>query len=149
MKSFSCYALSALIALTFYSCDQPETGELLNVPTDETYSLAFQVDSLISAVVFCNECNGQYEAGADGSISVALLGCTKIYCGESRIQDIFPLALGGAMTWSIVGDKLTIEYGYLEENGLLNFESGGIFDNEDVLPIVGVLWKLSSIQLDG
>ena len=52
MKSFSYYALSALIALTLSSCDQPETGELLNVPTDETYSLAFQVDSLISAVVF-------------------------------------------------------------------------------------------------
>ncbi len=149
MKSFLYYALSALIALTFYSCDQPETGELLNVPTDETYSLAFQVDSLVTAMVFCNKCSGQYEAGADGLISIDILMCTEVYCGESRIQDIFPLALEGAMTWSIVGDKLTIEYGYLEENGLLNFESGGPFDNEDVLPIVGVLWKLSSIQLDG
>ena len=149
MKSFPYCTLFALLALTFSSCNQAENGELLTIPADETYSLSFQVDSLVTAMVFCNECSGQYEAGTDGSISIALLGCTKIYCGESRIQDIFPLALEGAMTWSIVGDKLTIEYGYLEENGLLNFESGGIFDNEDVLPIVGVLWKLSSIQLDG
>ena len=149
MKSFSYYALSALIALTLSSCDQPENGELLTIPADETYSLSCQVDSLVTAMVFCNECNGQYEAGTDGSISVALLGCTKIYCGESQIQDIFHQALKGAMTWSIVGDKLTIGYGYLEENGLLNFEVGGLLDFKDVLPIVGVLWKLSSIQLDG
>lgn len=149
MKPFLYYALSALIVLTFFPCDQPETGELLNVPTDETYSLAFQVDSLISAVVFCNECNGQYEAGADGLISIDILMCTEVYCGESQIQDIFPQALKGAIAWSVEENKLTIEYGYNGESGLLNFEVGGLFDCKDVLPIIGVLWKLSSIHVQG
>jgi len=149
MKSFLYCTLFALLALTFSSCNQAENGELLTIPADETYSLSFQVDSLVTAMVFCNECSGQYEAGTDGSISVALLGCTKIYCGESRIQDIFPQALKGAVAWSVEKNKLTIEYGYNGESGLLNFEVGGLFDCKDVLPIVGVLWKLSSIQLDG
>lgn len=147
MQSPSFYPLVFLTAIVI-ACEQPEDSDVITVPTDETYSVVFQDDSTVTAVVYCNTCGTSYEAGSDGSISIGSLGCTKEYCGESQVQDLFPLAPHGATFWSIQANNLLILYSHNGETGTLAFEADVLEENNAPYPLIGTPWLLKSIQVD-
>lgn len=148
MRSPSFYPLVLLSAIVITACDQPEDSQVITVPTDETYSVEFQDDSTVTAVVYCNTCGTSYEAGSDGSISIGLLGCTKLGCPKSQVQDYFPQALHDATFWSIQANNLLILYSHNGETGTLAFEADVLEENNAPYPLIGTPWLLKSIQVE-
>lgn len=148
MQSLSLDSLVLLSAIVITACEQPDGTNVITVSTDETYSVVFQDDSTVTAVVYCNACGTSYEAGSDGSISIELLYCTEVLCDESQVQDLFPSALHGATYWSMQINKLSIVYSFNGDTGTLEFEADVREGISDAYPLIGTLWLLKSIQLE-
>ncbi|MCH7521636.1 MAG: META domain-containing protein [Candidatus Marinimicrobia bacterium] len=148
MQAPSFFPAVLLAVMVISTCDQPDAGNVITVPTDETYLLVLQEDSTASVTVYCNACFASYESGSDGSISIDVLGCTEMGCGESQVQDLFPSALHGATFWSIQANRLSILYSHNGENGTLEFEPDVLDEGNVPYPLIGTRWLLQSIQVD-
>ena len=88
---------------------ESEDGSVFVPNPQETYILQFRTDGTVSGKDDCNDCEGQYKASTDGSISISV-SCTEIACGIGYGE-----MLNQAKTYRIEKERLLIDF--IDRNG--------------------------------
>lgn len=96
---------------------QTDSEGTLPVPGNQSYTLEFDQDGVLSGQVDCNRCTGSYSAAAP-LLSIGVLACTRAYCGDESLDNRYLSALQGATSYSRQGSELNLRY----TGGVLSFQ---------------------------
>ncbi|MGG6237906.1 META domain-containing protein [Nodosilinea sp. AN01ver1] len=119
---------------------QMSDGTLLIANPSQNYTAEFADDGQVFVRADCNRAVGQFEAAADGQISVDLGPTTLAACPEGSIGPQFLQAMDNASFYFFQNEDLFID---------LTFDSGTMqFSSTPAPALVGTLWKLQQIQMN-
>ena len=95
------------------------------VPDDQqaNYTITFNDDKTFTAKADCNNLSGEYVTGdpaaSSGPLTITPGPMTLAACPEGSLSDLFVIGLGGADSYAIENDVLTINRG---DGGTLTFK---------------------------
>ena len=95
------------------------------IPADQqaSYTITFASDGTFSAKADCNAVAGSYSTAdptaASGDLTITPGPSTLVACPEGSYGDLFVIGLGGAASYAIAGNELTIT---LANEGTLTFK---------------------------
>ncbi|MBE9158725.1 META domain-containing protein [Nodosilinea sp. LEGE 06152] len=118
---------------------QMSDGTLLTADPAQNYTAEFADNGQVFVRADCNRAIGEFEAAADGQISVNLGPTTLAACPEGSIGSQFLQAMNNASFYFFQDEDLFID---------LTFDSGTMqFSSTSAPALIGTLWKLQQIQM--
>ena len=99
-----------------------ETGEQLEIPTPQNFTLNFSKENQLGLNADCNLVSGTYQLTDHNALTITLGITTEVYCGDDSLDILFKSLLQNKNSYFIKGNQLIIQS---RENKLL-FEKANI-----------------------
>ncbi len=85
-----------------------ETGEQLEIPTPQNFTLNFSKENQLGLNADCNLVSGTYQLTNHNDLTITLGITTEVYCGDDSLDTLYKNTLLNTASYVILGDQLIL-----------------------------------------